>query len=396
VEIETALIAAPIRTDISIFGRPLLERVLINCQAVGIRRFVLEVPTTQRKDVIRALGDFGDDGTVTIIESFSDLLSGPVSPDPDSPGLLISGNLVFSKFQLNMILNAYRAGATPIRIESADPERSGPIAAGTFAELLLGGINPSTGQASRRIAGALPFAVDGRPDDSARAEYELARSIREETKEKDAPLARWIDRRLSWRLSYRLARTRVRPNQVTIANTLLGLLSASLFAVANYWVQLGAALLFLLVITLDGVDGELARLKMRETEFGANLDVITDTIVNLAVLVGIIVGCYRVSGDRVYLELLPVLAGGFALCAVASYWALKYPRHQSPGLAWLTDRLTSRDFAYLLVLFALFDRLRIVAWGTAFGSFLVGFILLWAALRMHRDGSAQRGRAAAQ
>lgn len=395
-EIVTALIAAPIRTDISIFGRSLLERLLINCQAVGIRRFVLEVPSTQRQDVISALGAFGDDGTVTFIESFGGLLSGPVSPDPDTPGLLISGNLVFSKFQLNMILDAYRARATPIRIESADPERSGPIAAGTVAELLLDGMEASTPQAPSNVAGSLPFAVDGRPDDSARAEYELARSIRQETREKDALLARWIDRRLSWRLSYRLARTAVRPNQVTIANTLLGLLSASLFAVANYWVQLGAALLFLLVITLDGVDGELARLKMRETEFGANLDVITDAIVNLAVLVGIIVGCYRISGDRVYLELLPVLAGGFAFCAVASYWALRYPRHQSPRLAWLADRLTSRDFAYLLVIFALFGRLRIVAWGTAFGSYVAGFILLWAALRMHRDGSVERGRAAAQ
>jgi phosphatidylglycerophosphate synthase len=290
-----------------------------------------------------------------------------------------------------MILDAYRANATPIRLESADPGRG--VAAGTFAELLLGEINASTVQAPQdREARSLPFAVDGRPDDSARAEYELARSIREETKAKDAPLARWIDRRVSWRLSYRLARTRVRPNHVTIANTLLGLLSASLFAVANYWAQLGAALLFVLVIILDGVDGELARLKMRESEFGANLDVMTDAIVNLAVLVGIIVGCYRTSGNRAYVELLPVLAGGFALCAVASYLALQAPGHGSPRLAWLIERLTSRDFAYLLVLFALFDSLRMVAWGTAFGSYVVGLILLWAALRMRRDSHLEWGQ----
>ena len=39
-------------------------------------------------------------------------------------------------------------------------------------------------------------------------------------------------------------------------------------------------MLFLLVTTLDGVDGELARQKMQETDFGAALDLITDAIVN--------------------------------------------------------------------------------------------------------------------
>jgi hypothetical protein len=67
--------------------------------------------------------------------------------------------------------------------------------------------------------------VNGRPDDPAHADYLLARSVRDETKAKDAPLARWLDRRLSWRLSYWLARTPLKPNHVTIVNTLLGFLS---------------------------------------------------------------------------------------------------------------------------------------------------------------------------
>jgi phosphatidylglycerophosphate synthase len=209
----------------------------------------------------------------------------------------------------------------------------------------------------------------------------LARSIREETKAKDAPLARWIDRRLSWRLSYRLARTPLKPNHVTIANTLLGFLSGYLFTL-GYSARLAGAVLFLMVTTLDGVDGEVARLKMQETDFGAALDQVTDAIVNMVVLLGVILGCYRAAENRVYLYLLLLFAGGFALCAIASYRVVRSAVDNSLRLAWLVERLTSRDFAYLLLLFALFDRLAIVAWGTAFGSYVAGVLLLWAASRM--------------
>jgi hypothetical protein len=86
--------------------------------------------------------------------------------------------------------------------------------------------------------------VNGRPEDPAHAEYLLARSVRDETKEKDAPLARWVDRRLSWRLSYWLAHTPLKPNHVTIVNTLLGFLSGWLFTL-GYSARLAGAVMFL-------------------------------------------------------------------------------------------------------------------------------------------------------
>src|SRR5580700_12071836 len=74
------------------------------------------------------------------------------------------------------------------------------------------------------------------------------------------------------------------------------------------------SLLFLFSITVDGVDGELARLTMSETKFGGMLDVITDNIVHVAVFSGIFWGCYRNSGSSSYVYLIPVVLGGFALC----------------------------------------------------------------------------------
>ena len=191
-------------------------------------------------------------------------------------------------------------------------------------------------------------------------------------------------------MSYCLARTALKPNHLTIVNTLLGFLSGYLFTL-GYSARLAGAALFLLVTTLDGVDGEVARLKMEETDFGAALDLVTDAIVNMVVLLGIILGCYRAGGSRVYLYLLPLFAGGFTLCAIASYRAMRSSVDDSPRLAWMVERLTSRDFAYLLLILALFDRLAIVAWGTAFGSYVAGLFLMWAASRMKRRSNAGTG-----
>ena len=56
-------------------------------------------------------------------------------------------------------------------------------------------------------------------------------------------------------------------------------------------------------------------------------------------------------------------------------------------LARLVERLTSREFAYWLLFFALFDRLAIFAWGIAFGSYVAGVLLMWAASRMKRESN---------
>ena len=56
-------------------------------------------------------------------------------------------------------------------------------------------------------------------------------------------------------------------------------------------------------------------------------------------------------------------------------------------LARLVERLTSREFAYWLLFFALFDRLAIFAWGIAFGSYVAGVLLMWAATQMKLESN---------
>ncbi len=291
----------------------------------------------------------------------------------------MSGNLVFATSHLNRIIERDGGRTGPVmNTVSADYERGGSIATGPLAELIRA---DQTRAAVMNTASYLPFALNGRVEDRDEAEERLARSLKDDTAHTDAPLARILDRNLSWRISKRLAGTSITPNQVTLANTMVGLASAWMFTSPSYLIRLLGALLFLFSITVDGVDGELARLTMSETKFGGMLDVATDNIVHAAIFAGLFYGCYRNSGNSWYLYLIPVVLVGFALCGLSVYLALSVDAKGAEDWLGKIDRISGRDFAYLLVILALINRLGYFAWGAAFGTYVFAFILMWATYR---------------
>ncbi len=382
--IETALIAAPSRADNRIFGRFLLERVILACERAGVRRFFIQAPASRHSEVAASLGSFRSHPEINLVDGFDSHFGDGL--DPEAPCISFAGNLVFSKLQLKRVLaNAARNPSSVLRFSSSDADRGGEIVVGPMRRLL----NGPADELAHLATGELPFALNGRPEDRHEAEVRLARSLRHETADKDAAMARLLDRKISWRVSLRLARTRITPNQVTIANTCLGLACAWMFTVPSYGWRLLASILFLASITIDGIDGELARLQMSETEWGGKLDMVTDNIVHVAIFVGVFLGAYRASANSIFLWLLPLQLGGFALSAFAIFLALRLRGARAQEWIDKVERLSGRDFAYLLFGFALFNKLNWFCWGTAFGTYVFAFVLMW--LTARRKGMQPQG-----
>ncbi|MFF3558783.1 CDP-alcohol phosphatidyltransferase family protein [Streptomyces sp. NPDC002574] len=106
------------------------------------------------------------------------------------------------------------------------------------------------------------------------------------------PLVRWT-----------AMRTRITPNQITWAALVLGLGAAACFAMGDWkWLVVGAVVYHCSFI-LDCMDGKLARLTGKGSEFGGWLDYIFDRIRVLACAVALMGGQFHRTGDAVYMWL---------------------------------------------------------------------------------------------
>ncbi|HXT72464.1 MAG TPA: CDP-alcohol phosphatidyltransferase family protein [Candidatus Angelobacter sp.] len=68
------------------------------------------------------------------------------------------------------------------------------------------------------------------------------------------------------------------PNQITLLRVLMGFAAVALFA-RNFWCDLAALVLTIAAITLDALDGYLARRRKLATPLGAQLDILGDRVV---------------------------------------------------------------------------------------------------------------------
>ncbi len=181
----------------------------------------------------------------------------------------------------------------------------------------------------------------------------------------------------------------ISPNQITIFSFFVGLLAVGGFAHGSYAASVAAALLLPLILVLDCLDGAVARLKFQESPLGAFLDIHGDTVLNLLLFLGIVIGCYRASGQPFFVFLGILIIIGYVAC-----WRLVRPpaadQPAAPQPAAVSESLgdnllteaTSRDFFYIILIMALLQRLDWLVLALAVGT----NIFAWLLYRRQKNG----------
>ncbi|MEY3368352.1 MAG: hypothetical protein RI973_1507 [Bacteroidota bacterium] len=179
-----------------------------------------------------------------------------------------------------------------------------------------------------KVAEERQFAISGvefpgllqHPVNSRESKREVeAALIRSLIKPTDGWVSRHMNRPISTRISRVLAHTPLTPNQFTFFTGLIGLAAGFFAASGGYWNYLMAGFLFHLTSVLDGVDGELARLKFKSSPLGQWLDTLVDNLSYLAALAGIIIGIYRTGASDLVLA-SGALAAIFVVLALGSLY----------------------------------------------------------------------------
>jgi phosphatidylglycerophosphate synthase len=133
----------------------------------------------------------------------------------------------------------------------------------------------------------------------------------------DGIVARHLNRHVSIAISKRLVGTPITPNQTSVFTLLLGLVAAGCVARGGYALTLLGAALLQLCSIVDGVDGELARVRYQQSKLGEWLDNVSDDVTSLAFWIGLTLGA--ASSSRWLVQ-----SGWIAVGAHVLYVALSY------------------------------------------------------------------------
>ena len=158
-------------------------------------------------------------------------------------------------------------------------------------------------------------------DPAAFQKAEQALLMRLRDKPNDGPVARYLNRPISVRISRYLVQRDVTPNQISLFSFLCSLLAAGLFALGGYFALLLGGVLAQFASIIDGCDGEVARLKYQSSDFGGWFDAVLDRYADAFLLFGLTwhLLAVEVNGWILFVGFMAII-GSFML----SYTADKY------------------------------------------------------------------------
>jgi len=369
-------------------GLPLIRRVALMSRRAGLYCTIITLPGQDNTEIRRALAGTAA-GIVHVdelppggLEILTLILAAGFLPEAGFFEHIQQGDLRAGMIIDRNELSVAWLGRRPEALASIVKQASNTV---RLVEILAQAEHSPKVDASESLGIVLRT-----PEDRIAAEERLLSAL---VKDTEGFVSRHINRKISLAFTRRLMATSVTPNQMTIMSTLIGLIGASLFLLDSYAAQLIGALLFLSHSILDGCDGELARLKLKESRLGGMLDFWSDNIVHVTVFT-----CMGIGWSMSAHSTGPLILAGLAVSAtIVSAWIIFAHTMLDPGksgplytsvsttkpsaLTRIADMLSRRDFIYLVVLLALLGQWHWFLVMTAAGTPLYAVMLLFILMR---------------
>lgn len=221
-----------------------------------------------------------------------------------------------------------------VRIE-ANKELTGVyfVTANTFEELLKSGdvLNALESDISETFL-AEEKTVYHRirsSDDCKAGQNILTKSLRKPLgRDADGLVAYAINRPCSLQISKRIANSKITPNMVTGFGLILGIGAAGLMYTAIPALMVTGVILWQISSMVDGIDGELARMRMSPSHKGEWFDTVADDVTNIVFMFGLGHAMAIHSDNQIYFLIACVVC---ALMVIAVSWF--YSEFRKMGIA---------------------------------------------------------------
>ena len=331
--IDATELEAPEGPATMVAGLSLVERAARLAATTGADELVIWLPADQLDSASALSGGFsGIDATILTPEH-----SYTAAEKPDAL-LILNAGAVCDRSLVQAAVESLEdtdPGAASRTSDShlvvARPQRPKP-------KLSLQELGAIRSDARPRLSGGWIVYVDS-PEAAGRAARRLWNSCR---KAEDGIVARYLNRHLSIATSRLLAPTFVTPNHITALTFALGIAAALAAAHGEYLGFLIAGILYQLNSVIDGIDGELARVRYEFSFLGEWLDTISDDLADLLIYIGLGIGAWRTMADapgpwgsEVWLWLgLLAAAGKVASMAVYYHWLIRHGRGDLLAFQW--------------------------------------------------------------
>jgi phosphatidylglycerophosphate synthase len=122
--------------------------------------------------------------------------------------------------------------------------------------------------------------------------------LRTTAKPSDGWISRHCNRPISRIVSFALLSMGLSASHASLLTLAVGLIGAAVAAAPGYAAFVAAGVLFHVASVLDGVDGEMARATLTESEAGARIDTIVDQVTYVAFFIGMTIGWAREGSSR--------------------------------------------------------------------------------------------------